>query len=372
MDDESILEIIGNGATDSILGLRCDVQAIGPEAEANLIRARQRAGLISNFILEAQFESVDSQKLLTPRSTNNRIYPDMVIPEPNPLTILAWESICELMSAAIHPSWAGSLATSWAPQAQLPPDAEEHRFVYWGVVQIPTLGDGHSETSIEGAILPSTNIIKEEGGYGFWAQFILTAEVTPDGGFKWTRAYFNEEWEDTGVMAVNNILRCLRRTFPHRQYINRVVNQHVSWWSRGTRTRKNAAPAAFLNSVRDKAFGFDPPAGCDPMLPSHQHFYRIFRDHGIGMRFTSTPNKWLDGWQEAIEARIIYQILSFPSLARFYPAELVHRVRNEYGTLFNVYNKIESSMAKWNKSSGQLDTYALNKNMTQVNDILGL
>lgn len=339
-----------------------------------------RAAVLSSYLLESQLNTIEQNKTLMPRSDNKRVFGDGIIPVPNALTLFAWQSICELAAGSCHsrfPTDDEDVAYMCNPHEspdlhhEIPPLLwADPGILFWTIIQIPTLGDGHSDTHIPGAIIPSSSLIREDGGYGLWEKKLLILEFnekTHD--IEWSVETFDSSKTDTSVDCGYEVFRIMRESNmgPTAKNIMRLTHYWRSQYRAKTSTR---VPAAFSEGIRNaNRDRYLTNWGVDLNGPAHQHFYRIFEQHGIGFRFLSSPAKWLTGFRNAIETQIRFIIACGYGMS--FPQVFIERVMDEWPRPQLILDELDELIRELNKNK-KIELLTPEINMQAVKDVLGL
>lgn len=272
--------------------------------------------ILSGLLFEMQLAAVPQNRTAMPKSPR-RVYLDGAIPMPNPMTLLAWQSICEIASGYVGEPvvaiWGidseSDGQASWPPVFHIP-TRQDHwpRLLYWTLIQIPTLGDGSSETHIEGSLPPASPLIRDEAGYGYWNQVLMQLYRRENGVLWWKMDTADPLiGVDTAMPTYSILLRGLE-PLHITPYYRTVANRLMKYWAHPQNVHNMSqwkAPAAFPTlAVHGRNQIPYPNWGIRPQLPPHQHFYRLMEDHDVGMRFSKYPIKWLEAWQKAVEFQI--------------------------------------------------------------------
>ena len=315
----------------------------------NYAHGFKRAAQFSALALELEVEMIPQARTAMPKSSVKRVLFDRTVPSPMPVTMLAWQSICEIMSGSFlttHDEFVRKTLESMSPDdsedliAPATPlacglDSEN---LYWSCLCIPTLMESFRDNNSPGTIPKNTSAIADQYGYGVHQMALIRMHFDRESRrYSWRQAILDGE-HDTMLPGIIMLAMLLKQADVPPGLRTLLIERLGRFWQqrpRGNGGSSDWAAPSFKyapsqsHNPDSRAMTFTPAFGIDTADISHQHFARLYADHGIGFRFSTAAasSVWLDGYRKSIETQLDWLLARNPEWANClgWPQERAHK-----------------------------------------------
>lgn len=292
----------------------------------------------SAILLEAQLESIPQNITGQPKG-RNRFFFDQVIPMPTPLTLPAWQSICDL--------W-----TSMTPIIGI----TGITFEFATCFIVPTLADSNQDTGSPG-ILPPTHAITMRDGYGLF-DIVLGLWNQSTG---WRIRHSSQFGEDVSVPAYDLLYNILEESDYLKAHSREIVQKQLNYWKRfDPQSDWNPCPAysSLLRkheSLNDTKTVYSDNWGVELNGTATDNFERLLKDHGIGFRFGSSlaVNPWAQAYLDSLLQQFMWHNTADANIR------------------YTQLEKMENQLLSWSRRY-EVDPAKLVMDMDSIKDRLGL
>lgn len=266
----------------------------------NFLNSARLGSALSNLLLEAQFESIPQERTLLPKATKRRFIENQMIPKPNVATLLAWQSVCEIVSASIR--WPTlnenqRAMCPWLPVEHLTPYEQDS--IYYTIIVLPTFPevvhlDGESISTLysTGAHL----INADDGSYGFYEAYYINLYRQPEARIRAAIQRRSLETETPAGLVIEKILS----EFPALH--SRPYDFLRSRFANNTSDNSPWQAPTFYNEYYESTHIPVHPWGIQASKFPSSQFYRLLRNNGLGMRFTErlAAREWVESYAQAL------------------------------------------------------------------------